>query len=334
MNMSTHTLLFWLLFVAHYTFSQCPNDNTFNMDLTPTGQGNTQTSSCTFGGEYNTVNVISGVSYTFSTCNAGYDTQITLINDITGSVEGYNDDFCGLQSQITWVAGYSGVLRVLVDAYFCADNATCTPVTVTQNTGAASSPCSNARPLVCGTTIQGSTIGDPVPTFGTCGTTVGTGGADWYTIVGDGNIWTAETVTGTNYDTKIWVFTGNCSNLTCVDGDDDGGAGTLSLISFQTAPNRDYYIIVGGFGASEGDYTMTLNNDVNCASSNGCTPPPAPSVTNDSLCGAGTASLTATPSSGGTIQWYNGTGNLVGTGSPFTPCAPCSPLSPCEPFSP
>ena len=107
--------------------------------------------------------------------------------------------------------------------------------------------------------------------------------------------------------------------MICVDGDDDGGAGTLSLVSFQTSPNRDYYIVVGGFGAAEGDFTMTLNNDVNCASSNGCTPPPAPPVTNDSLCGAGTASLTATPTSGGIIQWYDGTGNLVGTGPTFTP---------------
>ena len=72
---------------------------------------------CTFGGEYNTVNVISGVSYTFSTCNAGYDTQITLINDASANVEGYNDDFCELQSQITWTATYTGVLRVLVDAF-------------------------------------------------------------------------------------------------------------------------------------------------------------------------------------------------------------------------
>lgn len=311
------------LLIAIFIFSQelngqCGNDNSLYLDLTPTGVGNTQSSSCTFAGEYNTVNVIAGVSYTFSTCGAGYDTQITLINDGTGAVEGYNDDACGLQSEITWVATYTGVLRVLLDQYYCTDNTTCTGMTVTQNTAAApTGGCATSTATTCGSTVVGSTVGEASPTFGTCGTTVGTGGAVWYEITGDGNNWTAETTGGSNYDTKIWVFSGSCGSLTCVTGNDDGGAGTLSLANFATTAGTTYYIVVGGFGGSEGNYEMTITNDLACSS---CAPPAAPITTDASVCGPGIVNLAAA-GSGGTLEWYDAAvgGNLIGTGTAYNP---------------
>jgi hypothetical protein len=311
-------LLMALFAFSHQSMGQCTNNNTQYLDLTPTGVGNTQSSSCTYAGEYNTVSVIAGVSYTFSVCGAGYDTQITLINDGTGAVEGYNDDFCGLQSEITWTATYTGVVRVLLDQYFCTHNTTCTGMTVTQNTAPApTGGCATATATTCGSTVTGSTVGEAAPTFGTCGTTVGTGGAVWYEITGDGNTWTAETTGGSNYDTKIWVFSGSCAALTCVTGNDDGGAGTLSLVNFATTAGTTYYIVVGGFGASEGNYEMSITNDLGCST---CAPPPAPITTDGSVCGPGVVNLAAA-GTGGTLEWYDAPigGNLIGTGTAYNP---------------
>ena len=53
---------------------------------------------CVQGGQYALINVVTGNTYTFSTCGASFDTQITLYNNAGGGSLGYNDDFCGLQS--------------------------------------------------------------------------------------------------------------------------------------------------------------------------------------------------------------------------------------------
>lgn len=321
--MLQYITLFLFVFWAHQTHAQCTDDNTYYLDLTPTGVGNTQSSTCTYAGEYNTVDVVAGASYTFSTCGAGYDTQITLINDGNGNVEGYNDDFCGLRSEITWTATFTGTLRVLIDEYFCSHNTTCTEISVTQNTagsgGGGGTPpgCDVATAVSCGSTVTGSTVGQSNSGLGTCSTAAGTGGMIWYTVTGDGNTWEVETTGGSNYDTKIWVYEGSCSALTCVTGNDDGGAGTLSLVSFGTTVGTTYYVIVGGFGGNEGTYEMTFTNDANC---NACAPPAAPVTVDDDVCSGGVVNLTAA-GSGGTLEWYDAptNGNLLGTGTSYSP---------------
>lgn len=86
---------------------------------------------CVQGGQYALVNVVAGNTYTFSTCGASFDTQITLYNNTGGAAIGYNDDACGLQSSITWTAPFTGQLRVLVDVYSCGSNAICAPLAIT-----------------------------------------------------------------------------------------------------------------------------------------------------------------------------------------------------------
>jgi hypothetical protein len=77
------------------------------------------------------VNVVAGNTYTFSTCGgATWDTQITIYNNAGGEWLGFNDDGCGLQSTLTWVATFTGQLRVLVDQYNCASNSTCANLTI------------------------------------------------------------------------------------------------------------------------------------------------------------------------------------------------------------
>lgn len=114
-------------------FGQCANNNTLTGSaITPPCPGSTSVP-CVQGGQYALVNVVAGNTYTFSTCGASFDTEITLRQQPGGTVMGYNDDACGplgLQSSVTWTATYTGLLRVLVDAFPCANLATCAPLTI------------------------------------------------------------------------------------------------------------------------------------------------------------------------------------------------------------
>src|SRR5687768_16957577 len=113
---------------------QCAFDNTFYLNLTPAGPGMSASDGCCWGGDLITVNVIAGESYTISTCGGGaWDSQITLYDAPGTTVLGYSDDFCGLQSQITWIATYTGVLNVVFDEFYCTSNTTCMQMTVTWN---------------------------------------------------------------------------------------------------------------------------------------------------------------------------------------------------------
>ena len=50
----------------------------------------------------------------------------------------------------------------------------------------------------------------------------------------------------TNYDTKLWVFEGECDQLNCLTDNDDGVADSLSFVSFQTQIGHEYFVVVGG----------------------------------------------------------------------------------------
>jgi len=130
--------------------------------------------------------------------------------------------------------------------------------------------CANAIPLSCGgAPVTGTTGGATIDAVGTCGTTLGTAGGVWYTIVGAGTDITVNTCSGTTYDSEIGVFTGSCGALTCVAGNDDF-CGLQSSVTFSTTLGTTYYILVTGFGTATGPFTLTYTcappvND-NCAS--------------------------------------------------------------------
>lgn len=124
-----------------------------------------------------------------------------------------------------------------------------------------------------------STVGVPndnataQPPF--CTTSVGTGGQRWYSMSLDNQIplsTTIETKESSNglFDTKLHVYTGYCGSLTCVAGDDDGGLGSYSKVTFIAQPNTTYLIRVGGYNGAEGVTNITLD-----AGEPGCTDPSA-----------------------------------------------------------
>src|SRR5690606_8589587 len=105
-------------------------------------------------------------------------------------------------------------------------------------------------------------------------TTDGTGGGVWYEFVGYGTQTTITTCNpGTDYDTKLRVYTGSCNALTCVVGNDDQ-AGSVdpacltvagvtfnrgSTVTFFAEAGVSYFILVHGFSSAEGNFEMTFD---------------------------------------------------------------------------
>lgn len=112
--------------------------------------------------------------------------------------------------------------------------------------------CGNATLIACGdldtsNNILASNIDAPASCNGLT-PNVGV----WYKYVGNGTDVTLSTdnIT-TNFDTQIFLYSGDCDNLECIDSDDDSGvtSGT-SQIEFEAEDGTDYYIYVGGDDSS------------------------------------------------------------------------------------
>lgn len=189
-----------------------------------------------------------------------------------------------------------------------------------------------------GAIVLGSCTGTPQQRLGTtihstidanytnCGAgAIGTGQRGvWYKYVGDNNEVTVNTCGSTiqSFDTRITVYSGSCSNLTCVGGNDDfascGISGSLSSVTFNAFAGTDYYIFVHSADGTTGDFVLNWI----------CTPCPAPyavTVTNPTYFGAQVNWQTF--SSGAANIEYGLAGFTPGTGTVVTDNASPNVLS-------
>ena len=122
-------------------------------------------------------------------------------------------------------------------------------------------------PLAVPSLTPGSTIGATPEVLPLCGTTDGTGGAVWYTVIGTGNTMTASTCENSspgsaNYDTKIRIWCDDCDNLNCVAGnDDEPGCNFHSTIAWPSTQGVIYRLLMHGFGGAEGDFELSIADD-------------------------------------------------------------------------
>ena len=85
------------------------------------------------------------------------------------------------------------------------------------------------------------------------------GAGVWYKFVGDGSAVTISTDnTATNYDTQLFLFSGDCDNLDCIGSDDNSGTGETSEIDFIANIGTDYYVYVTGDGSSIGQFGLSV----------------------------------------------------------------------------
>jgi hypothetical protein len=139
-----------------------------------------------------TLNGAPGVWYTFvgtgqtttlSLCGSGYDTEIGVFSGTCAApvCVTANDDFCGLQSQVTFSATLGTTYYILVTGFGTSSGAFSLAVTC-----AAAIPndvCTGAINIGCGQTIVGTTVGATPDAVAACnGVTLSGAPGLWYTL--------------------------------------------------------------------------------------------------------------------------------------------------------
>ena len=145
--------------------------------------------------------------------------------------------------------------------------------------------CSGAAPLVCDSSVTGDTslgVATPGPN---CGPADITSQGLWYTFTGNGDEVTLSTCGQAMFDTRISVFTGSCSSLTCAAGGDDqaGCSGFSTRVVLPSAVGTQYWVLVHGYQQDAGLFTLSMT----------CAPLCSPGIPNDYCTNAQT--ITPTP---------------------------------------
>jgi hypothetical protein len=134
-------VMLFVLFVGQMQAQYCITP-TQTVALLPTTTTQT-TSAYSTGAIVFTFNATSGCGYFFSTCNlTSADTYLRLHNGIAGTMITSSDDFCGVQSQITWTCPTTGVYSILLTNFSCASLNVSTAMSY--STSCAGSGCTGA----------------------------------------------------------------------------------------------------------------------------------------------------------------------------------------------
>ena len=130
------------------------------------------------------------------------------------------------------------------------------------STGVENDLCDDAIAVECGNTASGdSTDATNTDAPADCdGLALDTAPGVWYslTIPGDGDYNVSIDTEGSDYDTKLGLFSGDCGALVCEASDDDGGTGLLSLIDFVGTSGETYTIYLTGFSSGAGLYNLNV----------------------------------------------------------------------------
>ncbi|MGB6036375.1 MAG: T9SS type A sorting domain-containing protein, partial [Cryomorphaceae bacterium] len=129
--------------------------------------------------------------------------------------------------------------------------------------------CSLPKELVCGDTLEYNTEGvlndsdesNPLDCEGF--QEVGSGGQQWFSFTAedDDYLLTLSTCESSDFVPSIAVYEGECGDFTCVDFESTpcGEGSVFSNLTFDAEQGNTYYVRVGGFGATEGEFTMQFD---------------------------------------------------------------------------
>lgn len=231
--------------------------NSFTISATVQNYGGSTAGACTVGyylstdPTFNTGRILVGAS-SLPAIAAGNASSVSATINLCGR---------GLTNDVPYYIGYYIDNTFIVSEPTESDNGYwywgAFPITLHCNLVPSNDQCTGVSTLSCGSNISGSTTyasstNDPT---GTCITSSGAPGV-WYKIVGNGKIMTAS-LCGSSYDTKIQIYSGSCSNLTCVTGNDDS-CSTQSEVIWTSSNGITYYIFVYGYGDNVGDYQLNI----------------------------------------------------------------------------
>jgi len=175
--------------------------------------------------------------------------------------------------------------------------------------------CGAALPIACGGSVEGDTQLSFFTPGPTCGSSPVTTKGLWYTFTGTGGTVILSTCDTADFDTKLSVYSGVCSDPVCVAGGDDapGCSNNTSRVEFPTVDGGTYLVLVHGYDGDVGAFTLLME----------CAPTCSPIAENDNCNGA----LTLTPSGIGLCNAISGSNACAfATGLPNPPCDPYIPI--------
>lgn len=244
--------------------------------------GTTCGTSISAGGVWYQMEVSENELWNISVCNAAnFDTKLSVwsgddCDDLT-CVGGNDDNFTagctGNTSEFEFLATEDQIIYVLVHGFLSAQGDFTLTVNCEEFETVENDVCDDAEEIECGGSVEGSTEGafEDSAEAPFCGTSVTAPGV-WYVIETGGECITASLCSGaTAYDSKLSVYTGDCSALVCVDGNDDS-CGLQSEVNFTGTDGEMFWILVHGFGGASGEFELEVI----------CEDPPA----NDNVCDA------------------------------------------------
>ncbi|MCB9290722.1 MAG: T9SS type A sorting domain-containing protein [Lewinellaceae bacterium] len=252
-----------------------------------------------------------GWEMTATTCfpATDFDSQIGIFTgscDNLSCIAGNNDDpACSewsLNSTVSWastfgqtyyvvVAGLSGLTGNFDLQVDCVAPPLASSLSLTNNTS-----CDKARLITCGTdNISWNNINGKAASLPACAP-FSADSLVWYSIIGiDGDITVSTCHDSTDFDTQIGVFTGTCSNLTCVSSDDNS-CGDDATVTWTSTAGQNYYIVVGGASGATGNFELEVSR--------------TPSVSNCNIYCISTTNRSDTCSNQGTDDWADDTFTL------------------------
>ncbi|RZW41019.1 MAG: T9SS type A sorting domain-containing protein, partial [Flavobacteriaceae bacterium] len=206
---------------------------------------------------------------TVSLCDGGtdYDSLLRVFDACGGTEIATNDDACGLQSELSFLSDGTSTYYIMVEGF--GSNSGNYSMAITCVDPPVNDECDGALSINCGETVVGETNTATFDAAAPVCVTGITAPGVWYVFDDTSGLLTDYTLSlcdgGTDYDSKLTVYSGDCGALVCVVDNDDS-CGLQSEVSWQGDGSTTYYILVHGFGSSTGNFSMELT----------CAPVPPP----------------------------------------------------------
>jgi len=122
-----------------------------------------------------------------------------------------------------------------------------------------SDDCANPIQIECGDVVYGSNSESELSIFTACQGWGIDKATNFYTFVGTGVMVEISTCfPETNFDTRLYVFTGVCGSFSCVDSNNDY-CDLSSKVVFQSIENDIYKIAINGQEGAQGVYGLSIN---------------------------------------------------------------------------
>jgi hypothetical protein len=182
-----------------------------------------------------------------------------------GNGDNFNDPTCGESNSVDWFGDAGTMYRIRVHGYFNSTGDFGLTLEELETVEPVNNVCSGTdKPIPAdGSVILGSTTGGTVDSVESCASESDDSPGIWYNVIGTGTFLEASTcVNETLFDTQVSVYVGDCDELKCIAGNDDGfndpTCGTSSSVDWFADAGTMYRIRVHGVGDAAGGFGLTV----------------------------------------------------------------------------